>query len=99
MISKASMPRLGRRTRKAFLRNGVAKHPKLGSLTWFRFQLGKMGSHTATADVQQMITGLAYSGVLFFTFGELKDLLHLEGSTFESWSLQGSLQKDDIYSK
>jgi hypothetical protein len=72
-----------------FLGNGVVKHPKLGESKMVVFiQLCKTGSHTATKDVQQTIMGPAYSGVLLSIFGELTDLLHLEGSTFESWSLR-----------
>ena len=61
------------------------KQLKLGESKMVVFtQLCKTGSHTATTDVQQTIKGLAYSGVLLSIFGELTDLLHLEGSTFES---------------
>lgn len=68
-----------------FLRNGDVKHLKLGESKMVLFiKLCKTGNHTATTDVQQTIMGLAYSGVLLSIFGELTDLLHLEGSIFES---------------
>jgi hypothetical protein len=43
--------------------------------------------------------GLAYSGVLLSTFGELTDLLHLEGSTFESGLYEKFAGKRHIFER